>query len=70
MAAIRPARGGLAQVLRGGPAAMPVALGQPVGQAEVGQDDPLAQDGIAAAGVVLEPAIDPVGGGRVAGPHR
>ena len=49
---------------------MPVALGQPVGQAEVGQDDPLAQDGIAAAGVVLEPAIDPVGGGGVAGPHR
>jgi hypothetical protein len=49
---------------------MPVAVGQPVGQADVGQNDPLAQDGIAAAGVVLELAIDPVGGDGVAGPHR
>jgi hypothetical protein len=52
----QPGSGGLAQVLGGGPAAVAVAAGQPVGQAQVGKDDPLAQSGIAAGGVVAQPA--------------
>jgi hypothetical protein len=47
-----------------------VAVGQPVGQAQVGKDDPLAQSGIAAGGGVLQSAIDLAGGGVVSGSHR
>src|SRR5215208_287764 len=66
----QPGPGGLAQVLGSGPAAGAVAVSQPVSQAEIRQDDSLAQNEIAAAGVVQQPAIDLAGSGRVAGPHR
>src|SRR4029453_15059429 len=52
-------------VLGGGPAAGPVAVGQPVGQAEVGDDDPLPDDRIPGVGVLPEPAFDAVDGDLV-----
>jgi hypothetical protein len=63
----QPGPGGLDEILRGGPAAAAVAAGQPVGQAQVGQDDPLAQLGIAAGGVGLQPGIDLGAGSLVTG---
>src|SRR5215218_5414387 len=54
----QPGPGALAQVLRSGPAAVAVAAGQPVGHTQVGQDDLLAQLGIAAGGVGLQPLLD------------
>jgi hypothetical protein len=59
--------GRLAQVLLAGPAAAPVALGQPVGQAEVGHDDLPADLGVAGPGVLEEPGLDAVDGELVAG---
>jgi hypothetical protein len=64
----QPSSGGLAQVLRSGSAAGVVAVGQTVSQAKVGQDDPLAEDGIAAGGVVAQPAIDLASSDPVARP--
>jgi hypothetical protein len=52
--------GRLAEVLGAGPAAAPVALGQPVGQAEVGDDDLLADGGVPGGRVLPEPAFDAV----------
>ncbi len=59
--------GDLAHVLEGTVRPASVALGQPVGQAEVGKDDPLAQPGVPGDGVGAQPRLDARGGGLVAG---
>jgi hypothetical protein len=70
----QPGPGRLDQVLGAGPAAVAKAAGQPLGQAQVGQDDPLSQLGVAAGGVGLQPSLDLGRGVLVAwggrpGPH-
>jgi hypothetical protein len=37
----QPGPGGLAQILRRGPAAVAIPVGEPIGQTQVGQRDPL-----------------------------
>jgi hypothetical protein len=49
----QPGPGALHQVLGAGPAAVAEPPGQPVGHAQVGQDDALSQLGVAAGGVGL-----------------
>jgi hypothetical protein len=63
----QPEPGHLAQVLEGHGPVAPVAFGQPVGQAEVGQDDAFAQDRVTALGVVTEPLLDALDGVLVLG---
>jgi hypothetical protein len=57
--------GRLDQVLVGHPVPVPEAAGQAVGQAQVGQDDPLADGPVAGGVVVEEPRFDRVRGHRV-----
>ena len=54
----QPGPGRLDQASGAGPAAVAKAAGQPLGQAQVGQDDPLSQLGVAAGGVGLQPSLD------------
>jgi hypothetical protein len=64
----QPDAGRLAQVLQRDLLVVAVPGGQPVGQAEVGQDDPLPELGVAGLGVAAAPALDLVGGRPVLGP--
>lgn len=64
----QPSPGGLAQVLGGGPAAVPVALGQPVSQDQIGKDDPLPKGSVSAGGVLPQPGIPRLGDRPVARP--
>src|SRR5215216_4937821 len=66
MAPIGPGR--LGEVLGGGSAAVAVAAGQPVGQAQIGQDDPLPQDRVTADRVLEQPAGPGGLGHSVTGP--
>src|SRR5215216_5833374 len=54
----QPSPGGLDEVLGRRPTAVAVAAGQPIGQAQVGRDDPLPQHWVAAGGVLAEPCLD------------
>jgi hypothetical protein len=61
-----PGPGGLDEILGCRPTTGAVAAGEPVSQAQVGQDDLLPQLGIAADGVLLQPAINLGSGVQVA----
>jgi hypothetical protein len=57
----------LDQVLAGEAVAGPKAAGQPVGQAQVSEDDPFAQLRVSGALVVEEPLLDLLDGALVTG---
>jgi len=61
----QPQAGHLAQIFQRHRPVAAVAFGQPVGQAEIGEDDALAQDRVTVLGVVAEPLFDALDGDLV-----